>query len=145
MSYIVCTNAATVALSSAYAVLTAGSTTTNGGTVFQDECTLVWVNILFTGGAGLAAAGTATLTWKLSWDLAGDLPFTPETVTTIVFGQTTATSGSATAKISLPVVRPVVAGVDVGTAGRMYLWAKLDQGTATGSVLLTCLAPAEGI
>lgn len=68
------------------------------------------------------AGGAAEVTWFLSSDAAGDQPLTEEVVSPIVIGATTATSGG------------VADTVDEGIltdAAAIYVWAKLDAGTAT--------------
>jgi hypothetical protein len=108
---------ATVALSTTYAKMTLNGADEDDAANFPERVVL--------GAAVLRldtiAGGAASVTWYVSEDSAGDAPIAGPVTSTIV-GQTAATGGVAES-ITVPWV---VNAVD----GNLYVWAKLDAGTA---------------
>lgn len=70
------------------------------------------------------AGGATTVTWFLSSDADGDKPLTPAVTSTIITGQTTGTSGGVSDTVDEGVLTDEAA---------IYVWAKLDAGTATAA------------
>lgn len=69
-------------------------------------------------------SGATSVTWYLSTDSAGDKPITPAKTTAIVVAQSANAGGFS---------ETVDAGV-VTDATAIYVWAKLDAGTATAGL-----------
>ncbi len=65
--------------------------------------------------------GSTKITMRITSDAAGDISLVPDTEADISLGLTTATSGSVVYKTDIVVPSP-------GTT--IYVWAKLDAGTA---------------
>lgn len=110
---------ATVALSTAYAKMTCNGTDEAAAVDFPERVVLGLVTLQL--GTIVTAA---SVTWYISEDTAGNKPIAGP-VTSAIVGQTAATGGVAES-ISVPWV---INGVD-GTAGNLFVWAKLDAGTA---------------
>lgn len=108
---------AVVALSDAYAnVLTLDGTDETLATDIPDRVVLGLAQLLLD-----TIVTGVSVTWYISEDAAGDFPITPEKTTTIV-GQSSGEGGVAESINQPWVVNSV--------AGKLYLWAKLDAGTA---------------
>jgi len=79
------------------------------------------------------AAGSANVTIRICADAAGDIVIIPDTQANLVFGLTTASVGTATFKIDLPVEQPVAKG-----DANFYVFAKVNAGTPNfASTILT--------
>jgi len=79
------------------------------------------------------AAGSANVTIRICADAAGDIVIIPDTQADLVFGLTTASVGTATFKIDLPVEQPVAKG-----DANFYVFAKVNAGTPNfASTILT--------
>jgi hypothetical protein len=107
---------ATVALSIAYAKMTLDGDDETDAVDFPSEVVLGLATLYLD-----TIVTAVSVTWYVSEDAAGDKPISPPKTTTIV-GQTAATGGVAE---SLDIPWKVVE-----VAGTMYIWAKLDAGTA---------------
>jgi hypothetical protein len=81
-------------------------------------------------------SGATTVTWYVSRDAAGDVPITPPQTDTILTGKTAATKGSVARDMDATYKRHPDT-----TQGRLYVWAKLDSGTANMSASLTGSTP----
>lgn len=109
---------ATVALSTSYSnVITLDGTDEADANDFPERVILGLAQLQM----DTFVSSPTTVTWYISEDSAGDLPITPAVTTTIV-GQTANTGGVAES-IGVP-------WVVNETAGKLYIWAKLDAGTA---------------
>jgi hypothetical protein len=73
------------------------------------------------------AGGATKITSYLAWDVAGDHPITPTADQTITLGPTSGKGGIA---LAVDIAYKVPA---LGTSGEVYVGAKTDAGTATGS------------
>lgn len=106
-----------VSLSTSYAVATLDGTDEADAVDFPKQV------VLGLGQLQLKdISGAASVDWYVSEDAAGDMPITPVKTTTIV-GQT-ANLGGVAESLDIPwVVNEVT--------GKLYIWAKLDAGTAT--------------
>jgi len=76
---------------------------------------------------GSIAGGATKLTMRICLDADGDFTVVPDTEATIVTGVTTATSGCVAFAVRLPLFQILNAPGN----GNLYLFAKLDAGTAT--------------
>lgn len=91
---------------------------------------LVYLHLRMTAIAG----GATSITWFIAYDSAGDYIITDAITTNIVFKPSDATIGCAAAKVSLPFRRFFDgAGAAIGTSGHLYVFGKLNAGTATGT------------
>jgi hypothetical protein len=119
------------ALSTSYASLNLGakpngSNPTQAYVAVPENLLLDHLEVQF---ASLSGSPT-TATMFLSWDSSGDYAATNEASATIKAGKTTATKGTATWVLNRIMARPP----GIGTAGTLYVWVKLDTGTANGVV-----------
>jgi hypothetical protein len=115
---------AATALSATYAVMTLDGA--HGGTALPTKGAFLDTLV---GAVDTIASSAATITWKLTSDVAGDRPITAETTWTILVGETTATSGSVVSQPGQWFIPKV--------AGTVYLWAKTDTGTCNLTPELT--------
>lgn len=105
-------------LTTTYAALAVGGG--DGSAPIPDAA---WLSLAWLELSSIVTAGS--ILWYLAADAAGDVPLTPVQTTTIVTGKTTSTSGSVVDTLDIAYAR-------VGnTAGRLYLIAKTNAGTAT--------------
>ena len=125
-----------VALSTTYAMMTVGVV----GDEVPNRCRLGLLVI----PVDTIAASAASLTVKITADVAGDCPVTGEMVRTILVGNTTATDGSvsidfAGAPWQVPITPSGGAGAAAtgGVSGRLYVWAKTNTGTCNAVAVLT--------
>ena len=72
-------------------------------------------------------AGAAKVTMRLCEDAAGDVVIVPDTEADLVFGLTTTNTGNAVFKVQT-IIRQDLGGPGNGS---LYLFVKLDAGTAT--------------
>lgn len=115
--------AASGALTNAYAAfeVKAVSGTDAHSDPVPNHVYLSWLH----GQLDTIAGGATTVTWFLSLDAAGDIALTEELTETILVGQTTATDGSVVSLLEKAWSLP-----GAGTQGSLWLYAKLDVGTA---------------
>ena len=75
------------------------------------------------------AGGATKLTFRITLDAAGDRIVVPDTEATIVTGITTATTGAVAFSVKIPIFQILNSPGN----GTLYLFAKLDAGTASWS------------
>lgn len=110
-----------VNLSTSYALLTVGTVRTNGAAPVADACWLSMAQIKLD-----TIVTAVSVTWYLSEDAAGDIPITPAKTSTIV-GQTSGKGG-----VSDSLERASRTPTSDTVEGLIYVWAKLNAGTANG-------------
>lgn len=117
------------ALTSSYGSAIVLGDAPDGGSQGNPIPTLAWLSLLVFK-VDTIASSAASITWYLSEDSAGDVPLTDENTDTLV-GQSSTEKGFAS---RLDVAYKRLSGV--GTAGKLYLWAKTDTGTCNGNATL---------
>jgi len=112
-------------LSTSYAVATGQADTTNESSSesFPRKGTLSHIEFELS-----SISSAASITMFLTWDSAGDRPLTPAATQAITTGKTTAAKGGVIFNMGVPFNRP-----DDATAGKVYVVAKTDAGTASAS------------
>ena len=120
---------ATTALSTTYGTLTLDDDTVGdaGARPLPDQCRLVMIVVELD-----TIVTAASVVWYLSADLAGDVPLTREVTSTILSQGTTADDGGIATRLEVDHVR-----LAAGTAGKLYLRAKTDAGTANAKARVT--------
>lgn len=88
----------------------------------------VWLDTL--------AAGPAKCSAFLSWDAAGDYPCQPVVEVDITPAKTTATRGAVLIGIDSAMVRPPASLVPLVPTSGLYVWLKLDAGTANATPVI---------
>lgn len=112
---------ASAALDTSYTALPCTAVAGDPAEEMPDECWLGAAQVV------LDTIDTAeSVTWYLSEDEAGDVALTPEATHTILDG-TTSGAGTVTDTVDIPYT---LSGR--GTAGTVWIQAKLDAGTANG-------------
>lgn len=109
--------------------LTADTTNNAFSVLVPNDCTLKQINFELDTIAG----GASAVTYFLARDAAGDIPVTAETSTSVTFGFTTATKGTAISCIDL---EHHYQGLGAEVRGTLYLVVKVNSGTANANIRL---------